>query len=136
MNSVKKLIEFELEDGTPVYIEVEDPKAGQGTQLVSRGGKGIEKSENKFTEAVKKIKPAAEAVLDTFRDMNTPDEIGLEFGLKFNAKAGAIIASVDSEATFKVSLKWINEKNKKNEPEMQENGQRSLSGELLADKGE
>ena len=40
--------------------------------------------------------------------MNTPDEIGLEFGIKFNAKAGAVFASVDSEATFKVSLKWKN----------------------------
>ena len=73
MNSAKKLIEFDLEDGTSVYVEVEDPKAGQGTRLVSsKGEKGIEKSENKFTEAVKKIKPAAEAVLNTFRDMNTP----------------------------------------------------------------
>ncbi len=42
--------------------------------------------------------------------MNTPDEIGLEFGLKFNAKTGVIFASADSEATFKVSLKWTNEK--------------------------
>ncbi|MCK7576896.1 MAG: hypothetical protein MZV65_14195 [Chromatiales bacterium] len=40
--------------------------------------------------------------------MNTPTEIGLEFGVKFSAKAGAIIASVDSEAVFKVSLKWSN----------------------------
>ncbi len=36
-------------------------------------------------------------------------EIGLEFGIKCNARAGvAVFASVDSEATFKVSLKWKN----------------------------
>jgi hypothetical protein len=40
--------------------------------------------------------------------MNSPAEIGLEFGIKLNAKAGAIFASVDSEATFKVSIKWRN----------------------------
>ena len=54
--------------------------------------------------------PAAELVLNAFREMNTPDEIGLEFGVKFNASAGAFLASAGSEATFKVSLKWKNEK--------------------------
>lgn len=34
------------------------------------------------------------------------DEINLEFSLKFSAKAGAIPASVNGEATFKVSLAW------------------------------
>ena len=47
-------------------------------------------------------------MLESFKEMNTPDEIDLEFGIKFNAKAGAVFASVDSEATFKVSLKWKN----------------------------
>ena len=57
-------------------------------------------------EGITRVKPAAEAVLNAFREMNTPDEINLEFGLKFSAKAGAILASVDGEATFKVALKW------------------------------
>ena len=43
------------------------------------------------------------------QDSCHPTEIELEFGVKFNAKAGAIIASVDSEATFKVALKWVNQ---------------------------
>jgi len=46
--------------------------------------------------------------LKTFQEINTPAEINLEFGVKFNAKAGFIFASADSEATFKVSLKWKN----------------------------
>jgi len=37
--------------------------------------------------------------------LDAPEEIGLEFGFKFNSKAGAVIASVDSEAAFKVSIK-------------------------------
>jgi len=60
---------------------------------------------------VARIKPAAEAVLNAFREMNTPDEIALEFGLKFTAKAGAVfVASAGSEATFKVALKWKNDR--------------------------
>ena len=32
--------------------------------------------------------------------------VNLEFGVKFNAKAGVVFASVDSEAIFKVSITW------------------------------
>ncbi len=103
----KEILEFEL-DGQPVYVEVE--KSASGTQRVSRSGDGIAKTGSRFTDAIAQVKPAAEAVLNAFREMNTPDEIGLEFGVKLNAKAGAIFASASSEATFKVNLKWKNKK--------------------------
>ena len=77
-------------------------------QRVGRGGVA-EQAQSGFTEALARVRPAAEAVLQSLRDLNTPAEIGLEFGIKFNAKAGVILASVDSEATFKVVLKWTNQ---------------------------
>ncbi len=108
---MKQLIEFEL-DGQPVYVEAEMSEA-EGMRLVSRGGDdGPVRAEARFAEAVARIKPAAEVVLNAFREMNTPDEIALEFGLNFSAKAGAVFASADSSATFKVSLKWKNEKSR------------------------
>jgi hypothetical protein len=103
---VKRLVQFELEDGTPVFLEIEDH---EGRQRISRGEGAIEKAETRFADAIGRVKPAAEAVLNAFRELNTPQEIALEFGIKFNAQAGAIIASVDSEATFKVSLKWVSQ---------------------------
>ncbi|MCI5142355.1 MAG: hypothetical protein D3909_11695 [Candidatus Electrothrix sp. ATG1] len=106
---MKKLIEFEM-GGQPVYVEAEVSEA-EGMQLVSQGREDEpEKAESRFADAMAQVKPAAEVVLKTFREMNTPDEIGLEFGLKFKAKTGVVFASADSEATFKVSLKWTNEK--------------------------
>jgi len=106
---MKHLVEFALEDGSVVAVEVEGE--GSGMQRASRGGETeAEQAKSRFTEAIARVKPAAEAVLNAFREMNTPDEIGLEFGVKFSAKAGAILASADSEATFKVALKWKNEK--------------------------
>ena len=108
---MKQVIEFEL-DGQPVYVESEISET-EGIRRVSRGGgeDEPEKAVSRFTEAVARIKPAAEVVLNAFREMNTPDEIALEFGLKFTAKAGAVfVASAGSEATFKVSLKWSNKK--------------------------
>ncbi|WPD24269.1 MAG: CU044_2847 family protein [Candidatus Electrothrix scaldis] len=107
---MKDLIMFEM-DGQPVYVEAELSEAEKSMQRVTRSGKREPvQAESRFTEAVERIKPAAEVVLKSFREMNTPDEIGLEFGLKFNAKAGVVFASTDSEATFKVSLKWTNKK--------------------------
>ncbi|MCI5146139.1 MAG: hypothetical protein D3923_11575 [Candidatus Electrothrix sp. AR3] len=107
---MKKMIEFEM-DGQPVYVEAEVSEA-EGIRRVSRvGDDEPERAESRFVDAVARIKPAAEVVLNAFREMNTPDEIGLEFGLKFNAKTGVVFASANSEATFKVSLKWTNEKN-------------------------
>ncbi|WP_420207816.1 CU044_2847 family protein [Candidatus Electronema sp. JC] len=107
---MKKLVEFEL-DGQPVYFETEISEA-EGIRRVSRGGgeDEPEKAVSRFTEAVARIKPAAEVVLNAFKEMNTPDEISLEFGLNFKAKTGVVFASADSEATFKVSLKWSNKK--------------------------
>ena len=103
---MKQLVEFTLPDGNSVFIEVEDT-GSLGPQRVSRSDV-IQKAESGFIEALTKIRPAVDEVLSSLRDINTPAEIRLDFGIKFNAKAGVIFASVDSEATFKVALKWTN----------------------------
>jgi hypothetical protein len=103
---MKYLVEFKLDGGSSVYIEAEDPS--ESRQRVGRGDQVPEQAEQRFADALARVKPAAEAVLQTLHDLNMPTEIALEFGVKFNAKAVAIIASVDSEATFKVALKWVN----------------------------
>ncbi len=106
---MKKLVEFEL-DGQSVYVETEISEQ-QGIELVSLGKEDEpEKATDSFEKVVSRIKPAAELVLNSFKEMNTPDEIVLEFGLNFKAKTGVVFASADSEATFKVSLKWTNKK--------------------------
>ncbi|WP_089726440.1 CU044_2847 family protein [Candidatus Thiosymbion oneisti] len=106
--SDRELLAFELADGIPVYVETTDTGTDAGLRRVDRGPGDPLKADSRFEEAVGRIRPAAQALLDSLRELNTPEEIGLEFGLKFNAKAGAVIASVDSEATFKVSIKWKN----------------------------
>lgn len=108
---MKDLIMFEM-DGQPVYVEAELSESEKSMQRVTRSGKREPvQAESRFVDALASVKPAAQHVLDTFREMNTPDEIALEFGLKLTAKAGAVfVASAGSEATFKVSLKWTNKK--------------------------
>lgn len=106
---MKKLVPFQINDDQ-IFIEVEDIDRDGGFQRVGRRGDKDDPGDRRFADAIARVKPAAEAVLSAFREMNTPAEIGLEFGIKFNATVGAIFASADSEATFKVSLKWVNKK--------------------------
>lgn len=106
----RKIVTFDL-NGGPVHIEVEDIELETkkiGYERVARGSTEKEDGDKRFQDAVAKVKPAAEMLLNTFSDLNRPAEIGLDFGIKFNAKVGAVFASADSEATFKVSLKWNN----------------------------
>ena len=104
--SEKKIVQYKLKDGTPINIEVIDEN--NEFQRVSRSGNDVIEAAGTFEEALAYIAPAAQCVVDTFKDLNTPQEIGLEFNLKFSAKAGVIFASMCSEASFKVSLKWKN----------------------------
>ena len=104
--STSDLVGFELKDGTPIYIEVKNTAADTDLRRVSRDASNALKAQQRFEEAVGRIRPAAQVVLDSLGELDSPEEIGLEFGLKFSAEAGAIIASVDSEATFKVSVRW------------------------------
>jgi len=101
---MKDILEFEI-DGEPVYVEVEKSDH-EGAQRVARGDSEAEKEKNRFVDAVSHIRPAAEALLKSLQEMDSPDEVRLDFGIKFNAKVGAVFASVNSEATFKVSLGW------------------------------
>ena len=95
-------------DGNPVYVEIEQTIGGP--KLVSNKPGEVAQAQGKFTEALQYLQPAAKAVLGTLQDINQPDEINLEFGVKFDGTVGAILASATTEANFKVSLKWKNEK--------------------------
>lgn len=101
--SDKYLIEYEMEDGRIIYIESSDDL---GIERIADNS--TSKAGEKFEQAVTHIKPVAKALFGAFEDFNNPREINLEFGVKFSAKAGVVFASADSEATFKVSLKWEN----------------------------
>lgn len=104
---MKELAELKLDDGTTVYVEVDDvSQAGR----VSRTDSELHgKADKRFEEALSAVRPAAEKVVEAFREFNHPTEIGLEFSLKFSAAVNTFVFSGDSEATFKVSLAWKHE---------------------------
>jgi hypothetical protein len=99
----KQYIKYEI-DGTTVCVEAE-ALSSEIDDDISRDGEGLIEG-GKFQAAIEGIKPAADAVLDVLKKIKDPSEISLEMGIKFGAKAGVILASADSEATMKVTVKW------------------------------
>lgn len=110
---MKRLIEYPLKDGNLVLIEVEEPErpansSVRGVQLPSH--EVIERATQSFEDALEKVKPAAGVIIAKLKELKPPpDQIGLEFGIKFSARAGAVIASAGAEANFKVTLTWKRE---------------------------
>jgi hypothetical protein len=103
---VKRLISFPLESGGNVLIEVEDEARGP----VTRGLHPSDVAEtvgNSFEAAIEAIKPAAVAVATTLRNfVGAPEDLEIEFGLKFAGQAGAFIASASTEAQFRIKMVW------------------------------
>jgi len=106
---MKNYVEFRLENGESAFMQIEETET-QIRQRVSRGGGDDEniQAERTFSEAVSCIAPIGNALLTSLKGINTPDEINLEFGFTFNAKAGVVFTSIESEANFNVSITWKN----------------------------
>jgi hypothetical protein len=101
MNS--RVIEFSVGNGQTILVEVDDLQLGN--RAVSRGS--VEKVRDSFETAVAQVKPAAEALLTQLQDLTSkPEQVTLEFGIKFTAGADALIAKTSLEGNVKVTLAW------------------------------
>lgn len=97
------VIAIRLEDGSEIFAEVERPQGVFGEAAFGDG----EPQEIDFGKALKRVKSAANELVDTIRTMTVqPDECEITFGVKLNAQAGAIIAKASAEANFTVKLSW------------------------------
>ncbi len=106
---MKRLVEFPLDQGGSVLVEVDEPSVGPAV----RGGLGkgdsalVEKAHETFEDATAAVTPAARSLISRLRSIDdAPDEVGIEFGVQLSAQTGAFIASVAAEANFKVSMTW------------------------------
>jgi len=84
---MKHLVEFPLEDGGSVVIEVDEPETS-GTVRASRGDT-LAKAKETLEEALNNVLPVTKSV-----------------GVKLTTTAGAVIASATAEANFDVTLRW------------------------------
>jgi hypothetical protein len=104
---MSRFVEFPMEDGSSVVVEVDDTGSRGGTLRGERTTEVVDKVNTTFEQALARVQPAAEAIITTMRGLAaTPDEVAVEFGLKLSAAAGAVIASAATEANFTLHLTW------------------------------
>ena len=106
---MKYLVEFPLEAGGSVVIEVDEPES-EGTVRAARGDTII-KAKETLEEALNHVLPVTKSIVEKLYSIgNKPDEIEICFGVKLSAIAGAVIASASAEANFDVTVRWTAKK--------------------------
>ena len=105
---VKRLVEFPLEQGGCVLIEIDEPPAGPVMRGLGKDHPTLaERTDQTFEEATASVTPAARSLIARLRSIeDPPDEIGINFGVQLSAQSGAFIASVAAAANFTVSMTW------------------------------
>lgn len=100
---MSELLRFRT-DGGSVVVEVEATE--HGFDRVARAG-AIAEARHTFETALQDVRDAAETALRVFRDGSLrPDDIEIEFGVRLNAEAGAVIAKTALEGHLVVKLAW------------------------------
>ncbi|MFI0410997.1 CU044_2847 family protein [Actinomadura sp. 3N508] len=101
---VNELVRWQTEHGT-IVVETDDREPGFSS--VSRPGEMIHDATQRFEDAFRHVRDAAEAALAALRGGRlNPDAVELEFGVKLNAAAGAVIAKTSVEGHLKVKMTW------------------------------
>jgi hypothetical protein len=104
---VKRLVQFPLEDGSYILVEIDEPESEEGLRRIGRGEDILLKTEQTFETALERIKPIANTIINKLHQLNQPaDEVEVKFGIKMSAEAGAIIASASVEGNYEITLKW------------------------------
>lgn len=101
----KQYVEYKIGDEV-VYVEAVPLNTSEEQNIANDDIEVIEGGN--FDKVISGLKPIANAVFSSLNGLNKPSEIQLEMGVKLGTKAGIILASADSEVTFKVNVKWTN----------------------------
>lgn len=106
------MAQFEVQDDEDVIL-VEFASAS-GVRSVSRSPQeileqSVEDSKKAIDQAMKTMRGMAKKTMDTIKEIpisERPNTISVEFGLKLNAEAGAVVAKAGVEAAIKVTMTW------------------------------
>jgi NADPH-dependent glutamate synthase beta subunit-like oxidoreductase len=104
----RQLVEFPLQDGGTVLVQVDDGAPGEVTRgWGDRETRVVEQARQTFEQAVGRVQPAVQGLLNQLRSLaDTPEQIEVEFGLQLSAEVGAFVAGASTTGNFKVSMTW------------------------------
>jgi hypothetical protein len=94
------------DDDHSILVEV-DPRETCGELVLAsvEPGKAATKLSKNLEESLETIKPALKSIQECLRSV-APDELTIDFGLKFGGETGIILAKGTAEVNLKVSMKW------------------------------
>jgi hypothetical protein len=99
-----ELLRFATANGGFVVVEADADEPG--VQRASRQG-GIIDVKRRFEDSLADVRNAADSALAVFRSGSLrPDGVEIEFGVRLNAEAGAVIAKAAVEGHLMVRLTW------------------------------
>lgn len=100
-----ELVQFELEGGASLLVEVDEDEPG--IERASRMDDLAIKGSQSLEVALEGIRSAANVTLAKLRDVaEAPDEVEVQFGVRLNAQAGAVIAKTEAEGHLQVRMAW------------------------------
>lgn len=104
---MKHLVEFSLENGDSITVEVEESLPVTTDDRIGIGDQMAYKAKQSFEAALSKIEPVANTIITKMQHLNQPaDEVEVKFGLKMSAELGAVVASGNAEVNYEITLKW------------------------------
>jgi hypothetical protein len=107
---MRRLVEYPLDGGGTVLVEVDDLARGMGEQRGFSSERVIERTQQSFEDAIGRVQPAAQAIIHRLRAVaDAPDEVKVEFGIELNAEVGAFLAGASSTGNFRVTMTWRSE---------------------------
>jgi hypothetical protein len=111
-------IETQIKDGSTIRIEVADTtKAGVGFSRSSAATQiSTEEAKDAYNQLLTTIRHCANGVIETLQSLEAlPNTASIDFAIKIDAEAGAMVAKSREDAQFRVSVSW-----KQAEPEKKE----------------
>jgi hypothetical protein len=100
-----ELLRFELDSGGAVLVEVADDEPG--IEQAARVDDLVVKARVSLENALDQVRAVANAAVARLRDLaEQPQQIQVEFGIRLNAEAGAVIARTQAEGHLQVTLTW------------------------------
>ena len=103
-------IETFTKDGTSIRIEVDtDAKLGGVgfARQTPSDDVSNEATKDAYNQTLKTIRGCADGVIDTIQSLEAlPSTASIDFAIKIDPEAGAMIAKSGADAQFRVSLSW------------------------------
>ncbi|MFB6988901.1 MULTISPECIES: CU044_2847 family protein [unclassified Streptomyces] len=100
---MSEVVRFAGPDGTSLHVEVAED--APGLERIARDSDDVVRAGQRLEDALAQARPAIRSVVDSVRALG-PDACEIEFGVKFNAESGVVIAKTAIEGHFVVKVQW------------------------------